>query len=91
MQDPTVNRAEINKRIAELMGFKDIDKLLTPPGPISGAPGALPSNTQQVIQQRLAEGATPDQIKNELIGAPPAQFPGMAESAENQQTQEATA
>ncbi len=72
MQDPTVNRAEINRRIAELMGFKDIPKLLTPQQPIQMKPGGLQPNEQQMIQQRLAEGATPEMIKAELLGAPPA-------------------
>lgn len=82
IQDPTVNRAEINKRIAELMGFRDIEKLLTPPRPITGKAGAMPANVQQIIQQRLAEGASPAQIKQELIGPPPSPEPGMAEQAE---------
>jgi len=82
MQDPTVNRAEINKRIAELMGFKDIEKLLTPPGPVQGGPGALPPDVQEIIKQRVAEGATPQQIKQELIGNPPAAEPGMVEQAQ---------
>ncbi|GAI14556.1 unnamed protein product, partial [marine sediment metagenome] len=30
MDDPTVNKAEINKRIAILFGFKDLDKLIRP-------------------------------------------------------------
>ena len=71
--DPTVNRQEINRRIAELMGFKDIDKLLTPmPAAVpSGQPGELPPNIKMKINQRLAEGATPEQIKQELLGARP--------------------
>lgn len=71
VQDPTVNRAEINKRIAELMRFKDIQKLLTPPQTITQGPGQLAPSEQQLIQQRLAEGATPEQIKLELLGQPP--------------------
>jgi len=78
VQDPTVNRAEINKRIAELMGFKDITKLLTPPQPITMQPGGLQPSEQQMIQQRLAEGATPEQIKQEMLGVPPAPEPAQA-------------
>jgi hypothetical protein len=75
VQDPTVNRVEINKRIAELMGFKDIPKLLTPPAPTVIKPGGLQPQEQQMIQQRLAEGATPEQIKAEMLGPPPAPEP----------------
>jgi hypothetical protein len=73
-QDPTVNRQEINKRVAELMGFKDIQSLLIVPQATMPSEGALDLKTQQFIQQRLQEGATPDQIKEELLGAKP---PGM--------------
>jgi hypothetical protein len=72
VQDPTVNRAEINKRLAELMGFKDIGKLLTPPQPMTMKPGGLSPQEQQMIQQRLGEGASPEQIKQEMLGVPPA-------------------
>jgi hypothetical protein len=75
VQDPTVNRVEINKRIAELMGFKDIDKLLTPPK-VETQQGGLSPQEQQMIQQRLNEGASPEQIKMELLGQPPAPEPG---------------
>jgi hypothetical protein len=78
IQDPTVNRQEINKRIAELMGFKDIPKLLTPPAPTVIQPGGLNVKDQQYINQRVTEGATPDQIKAELLGPPPAN-PAMSE------------
>lgn len=67
-QDPTVNRAEINRRIAELFGFKDIDKMLAPP---ERAVGSLTPDMQAQIRQRLAEGASPDQIKSELLGPKP--------------------
>jgi len=73
MNDPTVNRQEINKRIAELFGFKDLHKLLTPIQPI-GQDG-LPTQTMMQIQQRLAEGANPQQIKNEILGPRPAPIP----------------
>lgn len=67
--DPTVNRQEINKRIAELFGFKDIQKLLTPIHlPQSGA---LDAQKQLQIQQRVAEGASRDQIKAEMLGPTP--------------------
>jgi hypothetical protein len=75
IQDPTVNRQEINKRIAEMMGFKDIEKLLTPPQALSSQPGGLSIQEQQMVQQRIAEGASPDQIKMELMGPPPANAP----------------
>jgi hypothetical protein len=77
MNDPSVNRAEINKRIAEFMGFKDIPKLIVPAAPIDMKQGGLPAMDQQRIQQRLAEGASPSQIKAEMLGPPPA--PEMAE------------
>jgi hypothetical protein len=69
MNDPTVNRQEINKRIAELMGFKDIHKLLTPIA--QGQIGGLTGEQQLHIQQRVAEGATPEQIKAEMLGNVP--------------------
>lgn len=72
--DPTVNRQEINRRIAELFGFKDIQKLLTPMQ--IPQQGTLDAQKQQIIQQRLAEGATPEQIKQELLGSRPLQNPG---------------
>lgn len=68
--DPTVNRQEINRRIASLMGFKDIDKLLTDITRPEGG-GALSAQKQLLIQQRLQEGATPAQIKQEILGPPP--------------------
>ena len=71
MNDPSVNRAEINKRIAEFMGFKDIPKLIVPAAPIDMKQGALPAMDQQRIQQRLAEGASPEQIKAEMLGPRP--------------------
>lgn len=71
MNDPTVNRQEINKRIAQLFGFKDIEKLLVPQQEISG-PGGMPQDMAQQVRQRVAEGANPEQIKQELLGPPPA-------------------
>jgi len=70
--DPTINQAELNKRIAELMGFKDFQKIVVNQQPIQVGPGQLPPSTQQYIQQRLQEGATPEQIKLEVLGQPPA-------------------
>lgn len=78
-QDPTVNRQEINKRIGQLMGFKDLDKLLIIQQPIQQGPGQLPPQTQQYIQQRLQEGATPHQIKLELLGQQPAEAGSMGQ------------
>lgn len=75
MQDPTVNRSEINKRIGQLMGFDDLDKLLVPQQPITMGPGQMDPQQQQYIQQRMAEGASPEQIQLELIGQPPAGDP----------------
>lgn len=72
-QDPTVNRQEINRRIAELFGFKDINKLLTPIK--LPQQGQLDAETQMRIQQRVAEGADPESIKQELLGARPIQSP----------------
>ena len=76
MDDPTVNRQEINKRIADLFGFKDVQKLLTPINPMGE--GGLTGQDKLKIQQRLAEGASPEQIKEELLGAPPITNPQMA-------------
>lgn len=75
MQDPTVNRQEINKRVGQLMGFKDIDKLIVVQQPVQAGPGMPDPQTQAYIQQRMAEGATPDQIKMELLGNPPSGGP----------------
>lgn len=69
VNDPTVNRQEINRRIAELFGFKDINKLLTPAQLPTGGP--LTPGDQQNIQQRMGEGATPQQIKAEMMGPRP--------------------
>jgi hypothetical protein len=71
MQDPTVNRTEINKRIGQLMGFDDLDKLLIQQRPVTMGPGQMDPQQQQYIQQRMAEGASPEQIQLELIGQPP--------------------
>ena len=79
--DPTVNRREINKRIAELMGFKDVNLLLTPPKPVT-AGGPLSPEDQFKIQQRIAEGATQEEVEAEMFGdkaaqtaSPPGQNP----------------
>lgn len=63
MQDPTINRAEINRRIGELMGFKDIDKLIVTQEPMDES---IPPDVQEFIQQRKAEGASDEQIMAEL-------------------------
>jgi hypothetical protein len=69
-QDPTVNRAELNRRIAELMGFKDLEKLfIKQQGTQTGS--VLSEEQQQRITQRLQEGASPDQIKMEIMGPKP--------------------
>jgi hypothetical protein len=73
--DPTINQAELNRRIAELMGFKDINSIIVQQQPVMAGPGQLSPEEQQLIQQRLAEGASPDQIKLELAGNPPQNGP----------------
>ena len=75
IQDPTINRAEINKRIGELMGFKDLHKLVIAQQPMVQQPGGLNPQDQELIQQRLAEGADPQAIKMELLGNAPGQPP----------------
>lgn len=77
MDDPTVNRQEINRRVAELFGFKDVQKLLTPI-PMQSDGGVMTGQNKLKIQQRLAEGATPEQIKEEMLGPPPVQDGPMA-------------
>ena len=79
--DPTVNRREINKRIAENMGLKDIPELLTPPKPVT-AGGPLSPEEQMKINQRVNEGASDEQIESEMFEAgkqqsanPPGQNP----------------
>lgn len=81
--DPTVNRQVINKRIAELFGFKDINELLTPMQAPGGPPGqgGLPPDQQQKIMQRIGEGATPEQIKEELLGPRPEASPQAPQQA----------
>ena len=69
--DPTINQAELNKRIAELMGFKDISKIIIQQNPTQMGPGQLSPEEQQYVQKRLAEGASPEQIKLEMLGQPP--------------------
>jgi hypothetical protein len=71
VNDPTINQAEINRRIAELMGFKNINKIIIEQAPVQMGPGQLSPEEQAHIQKRLAEGATPEQIKLELLGQPP--------------------
>ena len=69
--DPTINQAELNRRIADLMGFKDIHKIVINQQPVRVGPGQLPGNVQQYIQQRLAEGASEEQIMLEVVGQMP--------------------
>jgi len=71
-QDPTFNRSAINRKIAELMGFKDVDEFIVDQQPVTTGPGAMTPEMQQQVQQRLAEGASPEQIKMEIAGQPPA-------------------
>ena len=70
--DRTINQAELNKRIAELMGFKDIYKIIIQQQPVQAGPGQLSPEDQQYIQQRMQEGASEEQIMMELAGNPPA-------------------
>ena len=79
--DPTVNRAEINKRIGELFGFKDLSKLIVQQQPAQQMGGLSPEQQAQ-IQQRMAEGASPEQIKQEMMGQPPQ--PGLQDVAGGQ-------
>jgi hypothetical protein len=65
--DPTVNRAEINKRIGQLMGFKDFGALIVQQ-PAPNMESGLTTQEQEMIRQRMAEGASPDQIKAEMLG-----------------------
>lgn len=70
--DPTVNRGELNKRIAELLGFKDVQKLLVPQAPAGAQPaGELSPDMKNMINRRMSEGAHPDQIKQEMLGPNP--------------------
>ena len=78
--DPTINQAELNRRIAELMGFKDISSIIVQQQPTMAGPGQLEPDEQAYIQKRLAEGASPDQIKLELAGQPPMEGPGQGSS-----------
>lgn len=78
VNDPTINQAELNKKIAELMGFKDIHKFIVEQNPVQVGPGQLPPEQQQMIQKRLAEGASPEQIKLELLGQQPGPQSGSA-------------
>jgi hypothetical protein len=73
VQDPTVNRVEINKRIAELMGFKSIEKLIVQQQ--TQPQGNLTPEQIDKVRQRKAEGATPQQIALEILGPPPQQPP----------------
>lgn len=76
LNDPTVNQAMINRRIAELMSFKDIHELIMDQQPVMMGPGQLPPEAQQYIQKRMAEGASPEQIQLELFGQPGGDGPG---------------
>jgi hypothetical protein len=67
-QDRTINQVALNRRIGELMGFKKLDELTEQPQPIQMGEGQLPPDKQLLIQQRLREGASPAQIKAEMLG-----------------------
>lgn len=70
MSDRTVNRVPINRRLGELMGIRDLDKMIIEqPSPDMGE-GALDQEMQETIRQRIQEGASPEMIKNELLGPP---------------------
>jgi hypothetical protein len=64
------------------MGFRDIQKLLTPPPP-DVKPGGLDPRAQDMVRQRLAEGASPEQIKMEMLGPPPGPEEMQPEGAAN--------
>lgn len=70
VNDPTINRSDLNRRIGEFMGFKDLDKLIIKNQPIVTGPQQLSGDEQLTIQQRIAEGADPEAIKAELMGSP---------------------
>lgn len=72
VNDQTVNQAEINKKIAELMGFKDIHKFIVNQQPAVMGQGLPSPEEQMIIQRRLAEGATPQQVAMEIAGQIPA-------------------
>jgi hypothetical protein len=88
VNDRTVNQAELNRRIGELMGFKELSKLVVNQKPVRQGEGELDPETQQLIQQRLAEGASREQIKLELLGngpgggAPPSRQPDRGQTPE---------
>jgi hypothetical protein len=71
--DPTINRSELNKRIAELFGFKDVNKIIIDQAQGQPDQSGLSPEQQNLIKQRLQEGASPDQIKAEFLGPPPEQ------------------
>jgi len=81
--DRTVNQAELNRRIAELMGFKDINSFIVKQKPVQAGPGQLSPEDQQIVQQMLAEGASPEQIKMELAGNPPQNGPDAPPQQQN--------
>jgi hypothetical protein len=70
VNDPTINQAELNKRIADLFGFRNMDKLIVQQQPAQMG-GPIDPEMQAKIQQRKAEGASLEQIKQELLGSPP--------------------
>ena len=65
--DRTVNHQEINKRIGELMGFKDLKKLTIQQQAVKVGPGQLPPDVQNQIQQMKAQGMSNEQIKAALV------------------------
>jgi hypothetical protein len=71
VNDRTINQAELNRRIGELMGFKGLDKLVVNQKPVRQGLGQLPPEVQEYIQQRMAEGADQDQIMLEIQGNAP--------------------
>lgn len=64
--DRTINHVALNRRIGELMGFRNLDELTQQLQAVRTGPDELPPQTQEYIQQRVREGASPDQIKAEL-------------------------
>lgn len=81
--DPTINIQEVNRRIANLMGFPDIEKLVnplplqpqtagqTPPGapPLPGQPFQpdLPAGLPSQIPQALEGGIPPEELLAQLM------------------------
>jgi hypothetical protein len=56
------------------MGFKDVEQIIIEQD-TQRQPGGLTPQMQAQIKQRMAEGASPETIKMEMLGNPPAPGP----------------